>query len=174
MWVFLNKFFNSEGLLAPRPTPKLEDHPSSAVRDCLSNLFAATLLIGGRSSIRNLRTRHAIVTGAHYSYLIFISSAAKTKLFVSVTARKFYQNTCLLSSQSLLSTCSHESPQEYFFRTQLGLASRPLRWSSINCFPIDYAERFRGCFCLQWVRAAIPSQPLARNRPIPSAWQTLS
>jgi len=50
MWVFLNKVFYREGLLAPRPTPKLEDHPSSAVRDCLFNIFAATLLIGGRSS----------------------------------------------------------------------------------------------------------------------------
>ena len=47
---FLNFFFYREGLLAPRPTPKLEDHPSSAVRDCLFNLFAATLLIGSRSS----------------------------------------------------------------------------------------------------------------------------
>jgi hypothetical protein len=53
-------------LLAPRPTPKLEDHPSSAVRDSLFNLFAATLLIRGRSSIRNLRTRHAMVTETHY------------------------------------------------------------------------------------------------------------
>ena len=51
-----------QALLAPRPTPKLEDHPLSAVHDCLFNLFAATLLIGGRSSIRNLRTRHAVVT----------------------------------------------------------------------------------------------------------------
>jgi len=42
MWVFLNNFYYREGLLAPRPTPKLEDHPSSAVRDCLFNLFAAT------------------------------------------------------------------------------------------------------------------------------------
>jgi len=67
MWVFLNKVFNREVLLAPRPTPKLEDHPLSAVRDCLFNLFAATLLIGGRSSIRNLRTRHAVVTGNHYT-----------------------------------------------------------------------------------------------------------
>ena len=57
--------FHGEALLAPRPTPKLEDHPSSAVRDCLFNLFAATLHIGGRSSIRNLRTRHAVVTGTH-------------------------------------------------------------------------------------------------------------
>jgi len=29
-------------------------------------LFAATLLIGVRSSIRNLRKRHAMVTGTHY------------------------------------------------------------------------------------------------------------
>jgi hypothetical protein len=27
--------FRSEELLDPRPTPKLEDHPLSAVRDCL-------------------------------------------------------------------------------------------------------------------------------------------
>jgi len=32
----------------------------SAVRDCLFNMLAATLHIGGRSSIRNLRTRHAV------------------------------------------------------------------------------------------------------------------
>jgi hypothetical protein len=37
--------FYSEELLAPRPTPKLEDHPFSAVRDCLFNVFAATLHI---------------------------------------------------------------------------------------------------------------------------------
>jgi len=60
--VFLNMGFHGEALLAPRPTPKLEDHPSSAVRDYLFNLFAATLRIGGLSSIRNLRTRHAVVT----------------------------------------------------------------------------------------------------------------
>jgi dihydroxyacetone kinase-like predicted kinase len=43
----------------------VEDHPSSAVRDCLFNLFAATLHIAGRSSIRKLRTRHAVVTGTN-------------------------------------------------------------------------------------------------------------
>jgi hypothetical protein len=32
--------FHREALLAPRPTPKLEDHPLSAVSDCLFNLFA--------------------------------------------------------------------------------------------------------------------------------------
>jgi hypothetical protein len=63
--VFLNKIFYGEELLAPRPTPMLEDHLSSAVRDCLFNLFAVTLRIGGLSSIRNLRKRHAVVTGTH-------------------------------------------------------------------------------------------------------------
>jgi hypothetical protein len=33
--------FYGEELLAPRPTPKLEDHPLSAVHDCLFNIFAA-------------------------------------------------------------------------------------------------------------------------------------
>jgi hypothetical protein len=37
--------FYGEELLAPRPTPKVEDHPLSAVRDCLFNIFAATLHI---------------------------------------------------------------------------------------------------------------------------------
>jgi hypothetical protein len=41
--VFRNMvIFYGEELLAPRPTPKLEDHPLSAVRDCI---FAATLHI---------------------------------------------------------------------------------------------------------------------------------
>ena len=69
---FLTYVFYREGLLVPRPTPKLEDHPSSAVRDCLFNLSAATLLIGGRSSIRNLRTRHAVVTGTHNLTLLLL------------------------------------------------------------------------------------------------------
>jgi len=50
-------------LLASRPTPKLEDHPLSAVHDCLFKIFAATLHIGGRSSTHNLSTRHAEVKG---------------------------------------------------------------------------------------------------------------
>jgi len=41
----------------------------SAVRDCLFNIFASTLHIGGRASIRNLRTRLAVVTGTHLSYI---------------------------------------------------------------------------------------------------------
>jgi len=40
-------------MLAPRPTPRLDDHPLSAVRECLFNTFAATLHIGRRSSVHN-------------------------------------------------------------------------------------------------------------------------
>jgi hypothetical protein len=42
--VFVNKLiFYGEKLLAPRPNPKLEDHPFSAVRDYLFSTFAANL-----------------------------------------------------------------------------------------------------------------------------------
>jgi hypothetical protein len=38
---FRNKLvFYGEELLAPRPTPKLEGHPMSAVCDCVFNIFA--------------------------------------------------------------------------------------------------------------------------------------
>jgi hypothetical protein len=57
--------FHGEELLAPRPTPKLVNHPLSAARDCLFNIFTTTLHIGDCSCIRNLRTRHAVVTGTH-------------------------------------------------------------------------------------------------------------
>ena len=56
-------------LLAPRPIPKKENDPLSAVRDCLYHIFAAILHIGGRSSIRNLKKSHAVVTGTHLSRL---------------------------------------------------------------------------------------------------------
>jgi hypothetical protein len=46
---------------------KLGDHPLSAVRDCLFNIFATTIRIGGHFSIRNLRTRPTVVTVTHLS-----------------------------------------------------------------------------------------------------------
>ena len=63
----LTRYFYGGKLLAPRPNTKLEDHLLSAFRDCLFNILAATLHIGGRSSIVNLRTLHALVTGTHSS-----------------------------------------------------------------------------------------------------------
>ena len=66
LWTFRNKIrFHGEELLALRPTHNVEYHPLSAVRDCLFNISAAKLYIGGRSSVRNLRTRHAVVTGTN-------------------------------------------------------------------------------------------------------------
>jgi len=66
--MFCNRIrFCGEKLLAPRPTPKLEDHPLLAVHDCVCNIFAATLHIEGRSFIRDLRTCHAMATGTHLS-----------------------------------------------------------------------------------------------------------
>jgi hypothetical protein len=38
--------FHGEELLAPCPTPKLEDHPFLTVRDCLFNTFVATSIPG--------------------------------------------------------------------------------------------------------------------------------
>jgi len=49
--------FYSEELLTPNSTPKVEDLPLSPVRDCLFDVFAATLHIGGR----------AVVTGTQIS-----------------------------------------------------------------------------------------------------------
>jgi hypothetical protein len=44
--MFRNKmFFYSEELLTPRPTPMLEDHPLSTIRECLFNIFATTFRI---------------------------------------------------------------------------------------------------------------------------------
>ena len=75
VWTFRNKIrFYGEELLAPRPTPKLEDYPLSTVHDCLFNIFAASLHIVGRSSIRNLRTRNAVVTATLLSRITQVNS----------------------------------------------------------------------------------------------------
>jgi len=65
VWTFrsMTRLYVGE-LLVAHPTPKLEDHPLLSLRDCLFNTFVATLHIRGRSSIRNLKTRHAVVQSA--------------------------------------------------------------------------------------------------------------
>ena len=68
MWTFHNKIHFYGELLASCPTPMLEVIPLPAVRNCLFDIFAATLHIGGCSSIHNRRTRHAVVTGTHLSW----------------------------------------------------------------------------------------------------------
>jgi len=83
-------------MLAPRPTTKLEDHPLSAVRDRLLNVFAATLHISGRSSIHNLRTRHTVVTGTQLSwtsgYAIFFFY-----FHVKLMSLKHYVSSCYVN-----------------------------------------------------------------------------
>ena len=59
--------FYGEELSAPRSKLKRKDHSLSAVRDWLFYIFEGILHIGGCPSIRNLRTRHAVVTGTHLS-----------------------------------------------------------------------------------------------------------
>jgi hypothetical protein len=66
LWLFRNTIRVLQwGVVSTSPNPQAGDHPLSAVRDCLFNIFAATLHIGGRSSMRNLRTCHALVKGTH-------------------------------------------------------------------------------------------------------------
>ena len=91
LWIFRNKIrFHGEELLTPHPTPKLEDHPLSAVHDCLFNIFAATLHIGGCSSICNLRTCHAVVTGTHLSYGMLYLMENTAKVNVILLSNKHY------------------------------------------------------------------------------------
>jgi hypothetical protein len=62
----------------PCPNPKLEDHPLLAVCDCLLYILAATLHIGGCSSVCNVRMRHAAETGT----LFIMDGSTKLKLIL--------------------------------------------------------------------------------------------
>jgi hypothetical protein len=80
VFMFRNKdSFYSEDLSTPLPTPKLEDHPLSAVHNCLFNIPTATLHIGSRSSVHNLRTCHVVVTGTHLSQELYTVYIKKTE-----------------------------------------------------------------------------------------------
>jgi hypothetical protein len=46
--------FPGKDLLTPRPNPKLEDHPLSAVRHCFFTIFTATLNIRRPSSLAHI------------------------------------------------------------------------------------------------------------------------
>jgi len=83
--------FYGEEFLALRPTPKLEDHPLSAVLDCSFYIFACTVRIGGRSSIRKLRTSRAVVTGTHLLQQEFKKNGEKCKLWVFKIFRTLQQ-----------------------------------------------------------------------------------
>ena len=108
--MFRNKAsFYGEELSVHRPTPRLEDHPLSSVRDCLFSICVATLHIPGRSSIRNLRTRHAVVTAtrlsgsvtehAHFCIILFKpagTNVSMIRMFGGLYRRDLSHSTCLL------------------------------------------------------------------------------
>jgi hypothetical protein len=58
-----------EEFLAPSPTPKLEDHPLSAVRNCLFSIFAATVdVISGLIKLYICKQRMYVVErGYHHN-----------------------------------------------------------------------------------------------------------
>jgi hypothetical protein len=67
--VFRNQFiFYGEELLAPRPTPKLEDHPLSAVQ----YIRSYPPYLKGVSSILNLRMRYAVLTRDPPNMVLFL------------------------------------------------------------------------------------------------------
>jgi hypothetical protein len=79
MYLFRNKAsFYCEELLAHTPTTKLDDRTWSAVLDTLFNIFAATVHTGGCSSIHNLKTRHNVMTGAHFLSRVMYLFISKT------------------------------------------------------------------------------------------------
>ena len=98
VWIFRNNIgFYGEELLAPCLNPKLEYNPLSAVRDCLLNIFASTLHIEGRCSIRNLRTSHAVVTGTNLWRVRkrFRSKLVSFQTHTNLLYELFYQRTLM-------------------------------------------------------------------------------
>ena len=97
--VFCNMIcFYGEEFFAPHPKPNLEYHPLFAVRECLFNIFAATLRIWGRSSIRNLWTSHAVVSGTHKSWLYcMVWWIYCNKSFRTCIVNMYIKYYCLLS-----------------------------------------------------------------------------
>jgi hypothetical protein len=66
VWIFSNNIcFYGEELLAPRPTPQAGGQPLAGCPRLLIQYIRSYPPHWGRSSIRNLRTRHAVVTGTH-------------------------------------------------------------------------------------------------------------
>ena len=128
LWLFCNLVrYYGEELFAPRQTPKLEDHPLPTVRECLCNIFAATLHIGGRSSILNLRMRHAVMTNPRPACTEHIESCSLRRLYLLETLH--------LQSVTFSSFAMHA---ESF---SLYLLCLPTRW---NLQPVLYS------FC--WTR----------------------
>jgi hypothetical protein len=89
--IFRNKVISyGEELLAPRSTPKMEDHPLSAVRDCLYNIFAATLQTW-RPSPASATWGRATPRWQGTHHVTFINSLHNTRYSAAV-----YSLTCIV------------------------------------------------------------------------------
>ena len=96
---FITWLFYGEELFAPHTTPKLEYYPLSADCNCVFSIFADTLHIGGRSSIRNLRTWHTVVTGTDLSWLYCkLWWIYCNKWFIRCIVSMYNKHYCFLSS----------------------------------------------------------------------------
>jgi hypothetical protein len=90
--------FYDEELLARRPTPKLEDHPLSALRDCIFTIFAATLHIW-RPSPPSATWGHAMPwwQGTHLTWPLLIQKyfycfqIREPSLLMNICIEQLYQ-----------------------------------------------------------------------------------
>jgi len=116
-------------LLGPHPTPKLKDHPLSAVHECLFSIFTATLHTGAHSSICNLRTHHAVVIETPLSWPLDLHTL---KWFVFGKLQYISQQ-----SNSISYVVGHELDDQ---------ALIPVKVSSH-----DIQSSSRGCLDSQWL-----------------------
>ena len=129
--------FYVEELLGHRPTTKLEDHPFSAVRDWLLNIFAATLHIGGRSPIRNLRTRRAVVTGTHLSQVLTVLALQKALEKGQDRINRLWPDTKYRTYRIWSTTVSHCSAANRLNTTQSELQME-LQWTMSSRYVVQF------------------------------------
>jgi hypothetical protein len=82
MWSFVTSLFFTVRSLVPRSNPKLEDHPFSAVRDCLFNIYSQLpSKTGCVSFVRSLKRRHAVVTRDPHNMVYWCLRVIKSTVF---------------------------------------------------------------------------------------------
>jgi hypothetical protein len=108
--------FHCEEFLAALPIPKLEDHPFSAVCDCLFNIFTATLHICGPSLWS--ATRDAPCRGVHKSNSVIFWTALQMQsewniqlTAWSIRTRRIFGNTHLQGADLLRQIRSNRTPK---------------------------------------------------------------
>ena len=96
---FITWLFYGEELFAPLPTPKLEYYPLLSDCNCVFNIFAATLHIGDRPSIRIMWMWHTVVTGTHLSWpYCILWWIYCNKWFIKCIVSMYNKHYCCLSS----------------------------------------------------------------------------